>query len=214
LGSIGHMSGYSFHETKNVISGEGGALLINDTRFVQLAEIVREKGTDRSRFYRGEVDKYTWQHIGSSYLPSELMAAFLYAQLEEAESITTRRRTIWNLYHHHLAPLEDNRLLRRPVIPDQVGMNAHLYYVLVKDLETRTRLLATLQERGILAIFHYVPLHLSPAGTRYGRVSGDLKLTESLSQRIVRLPLWIGMDEELVVMIVSAINEVLLGHHS
>lgn len=206
LGSIGHLGTYSFHETKNVISGEGGALLVNDARFAERAEIIREKGTDRSRFFRGEVDKYTWQEMGSSYLPSELTAAFLWAQLEEAESITERRREVWKSYHRLFAPLEDEGLLSRPVVPEDCICNAHMYYILLNDPATRARFLTTLKEEGIHAIFHYVPLHSSPAGRRYGRTSGQLPVTDFVSQRIIRLPLWVGMNELIVERIVRAVS--------
>lgn len=206
LGSLGHLGAYSFHETKNVIAGEGGALLVNDARFVAAAEIVWEKGTDRSRFLRGEVDKYTWQHLGSSFLPSELTAAFLWAQLEEADELTRRRLALWELYHQALAPLEADGLLRRPVVPAECRHNAHMYYVLLPDRDTRDRLLASLDHRGIRAIFHYVPLHSSPAGLRYGRARGELPVTDSVAGRIARLPLWVGMTEEHVHEVASAIE--------
>lgn len=198
LGSIGHLGAYSFHETKNVISGEGGALLVNDPRHAQLAEIVREKGTDRSRFFRGEVDKYTWQHIGSSYLPSELTAAFLWAQLEEAESLTARRLDLWEKYHVALAALEAKGLLRRPVIPLGCQHNAHMYYILLPDGATRDHVMARLKAEGVHAIFHYIPLHSSPAGQRYGRAYGDLAVTDSVAARILRLPMWIGLSDEQI----------------
>ncbi|MGH8746829.1 MAG: dTDP-4-amino-4,6-dideoxygalactose transaminase, partial [Burkholderiales bacterium] len=159
LGAIGHLGTLSFHETKNVISGEGGALLVNDERFVERAQIVREKGTNRASFFRGEVDKYTWVDIGSSYLPGEIIAAFLWAQLEEADSITARRIELWNRYHTRLEPCEKAGRIRRPVIPPGCRHNAHMYYVLLPSLERRTRLIARLRERGIGTVFHYVPLH-------------------------------------------------------
>lgn len=207
LGSLGAMGAYSFHETKNVISGEGGALLVNDERFVELAEIVREKGTDRSRFFRGEVDKYTWQHVGSSYLPNELTAAFLWAQLEEAEQLTERRMSIWKSYHEKFEALERQNLLRRPIIPVECKHNAHMYYILLRDGATRNRLAAFLKERGIHAIFHYVPLHNSPAGREKGRAHGDLAVTESVAERILRLPMWIGLTTEQVTEVVTAVEE-------
>jgi dTDP-4-amino-4,6-dideoxygalactose transaminase len=195
LGALGHLGTVSFHETKNVISGEGGALLVNDERFVERAEIVREKGTDRSRFFRGEVDKYTWVDIGSSYLPGEIIAAFLWAQLEEAESITARRVALWNRYHARLEPLEREGRMRRPVIPTSCRHNAHLYYILLPSAEQRTRLIERLRARGVNAVFHYVPLHSSPAGQRFGRVAGSMEHTERLAGCLLRLPLWLGMDE-------------------
>ena len=198
LGSFGALGALSFHETKNVISGEGGALLINDERFIERAEIVREKGTDRSRFFRGQVDKYTWVDVGSSYLPGEIVAAFLCAQLEEAESITARRVDLWKAYHERFAQLERAGRLRRPVVPADCQHNAHMYYVLLSDLETRTRLIKALAARGIMAVFHYVPLHSSPAGRRFGRVAGPMWFTDDLSARLLRLPLWIGLPPDVI----------------
>ncbi len=197
LGAIGHLGTVSFHETKNVISGEGGALLVNDERFIGRAEIVREKGTDRVQFFRGEVDKYTWVDIGSSYLPGEIIAAFLSAQLEEAESITARRREIWNRYHARLESCERAGRIRRPVIPANCRHNAHMYYVLLPSLEQRNRLIGRLRDRGINALFHYVPLHNSPAGRRFARTAGPMDNTDHLSSRLLRLPLWLGMDAEV-----------------
>jgi len=194
LGSIGTFGALSFHETKNVISGEGGALLVNDTAYATRAEIIREKGTDRSRFFRGEVDKYTWQEVGSSFLPGELVAAFLWAQLEHADSITRDRLGAWAQYHELLAPLEAQGLLRRPYIPEHCGHNAHMYYVLLSQDIERQRVLDALKENGVYSVFHYVPLHSSPAGQRYGRVHGDLEVTERQSDRLIRLPLWIGLN--------------------
>lgn len=193
LGAIGELGAVSFHETKNVIAGEGGALLVNDAQFVPRAEVIREKGTDRSSFFRGEVDKYTWVDIGSSYLPGEIVAAFLWAQLEEAESITARRVELWNVYHAALEPCERAGRIRRPVIPPGCQHNGHLYYIVLPSLEQRTRLIKRLGEREIGAVFHYVPLHSSPAGRRYGRPVGSLRQTEHLSECVLRLPLWLGM---------------------
>lgn len=195
LGSIGHMAALSFHETKNIISGEGGALLVNDERFIERAEIIREKGTNRSKFFRGQVDKYTWVDMGSSFLPSELISAFLYAQMEEAHEITRQRLAAWNHYHDLLAGLEEAGYLRRPVIPAGCDHNAHMYYILVRDLDTRTGLISFLKEQGILSVFHYVPLHSSPAGQKFGRADSDLALTDNLSERLVRLPLWVGLEQ-------------------
>lgn len=195
LGTIGHLGTVSFHETKNVISGEGGALLINDERFCERAEIIREKGTNRSQFFRGQVDKYTWMDIGSSYLPGELIAAFLFAQLEEAEAITQKRLHLWDQYHQVLAELEQQEKLRRPVIPVNCQHNAHMYYILVRDLDTRTRLLQHLKESDINAVFHYIPLHSSVAGRRYGRHDGDMDTTNAVSDRLIRLPLWVGLED-------------------
>ena len=195
LGSIGHMGCLSFHETKNIISGEGGALLINDVRFTERAEIIREKGTNRSQFFRGQVDKYTWVDIGSSYLPGEIIAAFLCAQMEEADDITRRRLAIWNIYHKAFVQLEQRGNLRRPFIPFDCEHNAHMYYLMLPDLDRRTALIGRLKDEGVYAVFHYVPLHSSPAGRRYGRVSGEMKNTDTVSERLLRLPMWIGLTE-------------------
>jgi len=197
LGGIGNLAALSFHETKNVISGEGGALLINDPKLIERAEIIREKGTNRSKFFRGQVDKYTWVDIGSSYLPSELIAAFLAAQLEQAEEITRRRIGIWKRYQAWAEPLEQAGLVRRPFIPPNCTHNAHMYYLLMNDLDSRTRFIDAMRSSGIGTVFHYVPLHSSPAGRRYGRSSDQLPITESVSQRLVRLPLWVGIEEHL-----------------
>jgi dTDP-4-amino-4,6-dideoxygalactose transaminase len=209
LGSIGHLGAYSFHETKGIISGEGGALLINDGHFNELAEVIWEKGTNRSKFFRGEVDKYTWQHIGSSYLPGELISAFLWAQLEEAETLTLRRLAVWENYHKQFESMEKAGVLKRPVVPDECRHNAHMYYIILPDLKTRTYVLDNLNDRGIKAIFHYIPLHSSPAGKKYGRVHGNLDTTLSLSNRIVRLPLWVGMEHEKITEVVSAVSNAL-----
>ena len=207
LGSIGDLGAYSFHETKNVISGEGGALLVNDPNLALRAEIIREKGTDRSRFFRGEVDKYTWQEIGSSYLPGELIAAFLWAQLEEAGEITSKRLNLWHQYHEGLADLEASGMIRRPIIPLECEHNAHMYYVLLAPHIERQQVIEKLKAEGVFPVFHYVPLHDSPGGRRYGRVSGTMKHTEDLSARLLRLPLWVMMqahDVERVVAILHA----------
>ncbi len=196
LGSIGHIGAYSFHETKNIISGEGGAILINDEKFAARAEIIREKGTNRSQFYRGQVDKYTWQDIGSSYLPGEDVAAFLYAQLEEAEQITKKRLNIWNIYHEALAELEQKGDLRRPIIPTDCEHNAHMYYILLNSLKQRTELIDRFKKQDIHPVFHYIPLHSAPAGKQYARTNGELKHTDDLSQRLLRLPLWVGLGKQ------------------
>jgi dTDP-4-amino-4,6-dideoxygalactose transaminase len=195
LGSIGAFGALSFHETKNVISGEGGALLVNDDAFVERAEVIREKGTNRSKFFRGQVDKYTWVDVGSSYLPGEIIAAFLAAQFEEAEPITQRRLAIWDRYHAWAAPLEARGMVRRPIIPGDCTHNAHMYYLLLPDLGARTRFIDGLKRRGIGAVFHYIPLHSSPAGMRYGRAHGGMDVTDATSDRLVRLPLWAGLEE-------------------
>ena len=195
LGAIGHMGAYSFHETKNVISGEGGALLVNDERFAKRAEIIREKGTNRSQFFRGQVDKYTWVDIGSSYLPSEILAAFLWAQLQEANNITEKRLDVWSQYHSAVAKYEVQGLLRRPIVPDECKQNAHMYYILLNSLEERTAVIERLKKKDVHPVFHYVPLHSSPGGMKYGRTHGKLSVTDDLSDRLLRLPLWVGMNE-------------------
>ena len=205
LGAIGHLGAISFHETKNVISGEGGALLVNDARFAERAEIIREKGTNRSQFFRGQVDKYTWVDVGSSYLPGEVIAAFLLAQLEEAEQITARRLELGRQYHEGFSRLEAEDQVRRPVVPNDCQHNAHMYYLLVKNLDVRTRLLKFLNQRGVNAVFHYVPLHSSPAGRRFGRMAGQLPVTERCSDGLLRLPLYVGLEE--VDLIVDAVEE-------
>ncbi len=196
LGSIGDLGAYSFHETKNVISGEGGAILINDPKFTLRAEMIREKGTDRSRFFRGEVDKYTWQEVGSSFLPGELIAAFLWAQLEEAHAITKKRITSWQHYHQLLAPLEAKGVLRRPIIPEHCSHNGHMYYVLLAPEYDRQSVINQLKKHDIHVLFHYVPLHSSPAGKRFGRVHETLDITERYAEQLIRLPLWIGLSAE------------------
>jgi dTDP-4-amino-4,6-dideoxygalactose transaminase len=209
LGSLGQLGCFSFHETKNVISGEGGALLVNAPRFMEQAEIIREKGTDRTRFFRGEVDKYTWQSIGSSYLPSELIAAFLWAQLEEAESLTQNRLNAWANYHSMIEPLERAGVLRRPIIPSDCDHNAHMYYILVSEKFDRPKVIRHLKDNGINAIFHYVPLHSSPAGKRLGRTHGILVNTVSLSERLIRLPLWVGITREQQEYVVRCLRDAL-----
>jgi dTDP-4-amino-4,6-dideoxygalactose transaminase len=196
LGSIGDIGCLSFHETKNIISGEGGALLVNRPEFILRAEIIREKGTDRSRFFRGEIDKYTWQEAGSSYLPGEVTAAFLWAQLEDAQNITKNRIHSWNYYHAALGKLEEQGYLRRPIVPIDCQFNAHMYYVLLAPNIDRQATLAAMKGNGIHPVFHYVPLHSSPAGRRYGRVHGEMINTDSQSERLVRLPLWIGLSHD------------------
>nr|VFK22836.1 MAG: dTDP-4-amino-4,6-dideoxygalactose transaminase [Candidatus Kentron sp. LPFa] len=195
LGSIGHLGALSFHETKNIISGEGGALLINDPRLASRAEVIREKGANRSQFFRGEVDKYTWVDIGSSYLPGEITAAFLWAQMEEADDITARRLAIWARYHAALEPLERAGYLRRPIIPDGCQHNAHMYYLLLRDPRERAAFIDAMKEAGIGCVFHYVPLHASPQGRRVGRAEGELPITTDMADRLARLPLWLGLED-------------------
>lgn len=201
LGSIGHLGTLSFHETKNIISGEGGALLVNNPELVERAEIIREKGTNRSQFFRGQVDKYTWVGLGSSYLPSELIAAFLWAQMEEADEITGKRLAIWGVYHQWLEGLEKAGKLRRPVIPRECVHNAHMYYALLPDLDARSALIAELKQHDIHAVFHYVPLHNSPTGLKHGRSNGDLTVTQDVADRLLRLPLWLGLEQHQTLVI-------------
>lgn len=196
LGSIGDMGCLSFHATKNIVAGEGGALLINNTRFSQRAEIIRRNGTNRCQMDRGETDKYTWVDMGSSYLPSELNAAFLWSQLQEADGITERRLRLWHTYHEAFAGLERQGRLRRPVVPDECRHNGHVYYLLLRDHADRQRFLQTMLEQGIQCVFHYVPLHSSPHGRRVGRAIGDMSITTDVANRLVRLPLWIGLEPQ------------------
>ncbi|MCX5961600.1 MAG: dTDP-4-amino-4,6-dideoxygalactose transaminase [Cyanobacteria bacterium] len=206
LGSFGDLACFSFHETKNIIAGEGGALIVNNPRFTELAEIIREKGTNRSQFFRGQVDKYTWIEKGSSYLPGELIAAFLYAQFEEAQKIISTRLKVWNYYHELLEPLEKSGKLRRPIIPPECQHNAHMYYILLEDLQTRTQLINYLKEQGINAVFHYVPLHSSPAGEHYGMVNGKMDNTNLLSDRLLRLPMFPELTTSQIEIVVQAVK--------
>jgi dTDP-4-amino-4,6-dideoxygalactose transaminase len=205
LGAIGQLGALSFHETKNVTCGEGGALLVNDASWIDRAEVLQEKGTNRQQFFRGAVDKYTWVDVGSSFLLSEVGAAFLWAQMQYAKPITDRRLEIWNTYYQAFAPLEETGLVRRPIVPGSCTHNAHMFYLLVSDLAARDALIASLAARNIHAVFHYVPLHSSPAGRRFGRPGGDLSVTDDVSDRLVRLPLWPGLDEEAVSRVVDGV---------
>jgi len=205
LGSIGNLGCLSFHETKNITSGEGGALLINDERFIDRAEIIREKGTNRSRFFRGQVDKYTWVDVGSSYLPGEIVAAFLWAQMEDARRITDKRVAIWDAYDAGLSGLAREGVLRLPVVPAECTHNAHMFYVLFADLASRTRAIESLKGRDITAVFHYVPLHSSPAGVRFGRTHGDMSVTNDTSDRLLRLPLYYDMREADTQRVIEAL---------
>ena len=205
LGSIGHMAALSFHETKNIISGEGGALLINDARFVERAEVIREKGTNRSQFFRGQVDKYTWVDIGSSYLPGEIVAAFLWAQMEEADAINKRRLEIWANYHQWFASQEKAERIRRPSVPRECVHNAHMYYLLLPSLARRTDFIERLKAKGIHTVFHYIPLHSSPRGQLVGRTVGAMTNTDSAGDRLVRLPLWLGLEEQLADVIAEVV---------
>jgi dTDP-4-amino-4,6-dideoxygalactose transaminase len=206
LGSIGDMATFSFHETKNVQCGEGGALVVNDESLIGRAEIVQDKGTDRARFFRGESDKYTWRDLGSSFLLSEVAAAFLWAQLAHVDVITAERRAIWARYHEAFEPLEDAGLIRRPTVPDGCVHGGHLYYLLVPSADMRGRFIDALDSEGVHAVFHYVPLHNSPAGARLGRASGTLPVTCDVSARLVRLPLWAGLGEERIETVTRAVE--------
>jgi len=196
LGTIGDYGCFSFHETKNISMGEDGALLIANPADIETAEIVREKGTNRSKFFRGEIDKYSWVEAGSSYLPSELNAAYLWGELESAEEIYKNRMDTWQYYHSQLENMEKNGKIKRPVIPENCVHNAHMYYIKAKDLDERTRLLAYLKENGVSAVFHYIPLHSAAAGIKYGRFFGEDQYTTKESERLLRLPLYYGMKEE------------------
>ena len=207
LGTIGDFGCYSFHETKNYSMGEGGALLIKHVDDVPRAEIVREKGTNRSAFFRGMVDKYTWVDQGSSYLPSELNAAYLYAQLEIAEVINQKRISIYNLYKSRLSPLEQEGKIELPVVPKECRHNAHMFYIKVKDLAERTKLQQYLKEQGIGSAFHYVPLHSAPAGRKYGRFHGEDRFTTKESERLLRLPMYYQIKEDEVEQVVDTVKK-------
>lgn len=206
LGTFGEFGCFSFHETKNLSMGEGGALLIRDEKYIGDAEIYREKGTDRSRYYRGQVDKYRWQNQGSSYLPSDMNAAYLYAQLDMAEEITQARMDRWNQYQELLSPLEKTGRIELPYIPDHCAHNAHMFYIKTKDVEERSRLKAHLQEKDILAVSHYEPLHSAPAGQKYGRFHGEDRYTTKESERILRLPLFYKLTADQVEYIAEQVK--------
>ena len=206
LGSIGHLACLSFHETKNIISGQGGALLINDASLVDRAEIIRENGTNHTQFSQGQVDKYTWCDVGSNYLPGEMVAAFLWAQMEDAQNITRQRLDIWDRYHTMLAKLESEGHIKRPFMPENCEHNAHMYYIILSAEIDRKYVLDEFHRNKIVSVFHYVPLHSSPAGKRYGKIHGEMVNTDSLSSRIIRLPLWVGLskiEQEKVVNVLS-----------
>jgi dTDP-4-amino-4,6-dideoxygalactose transaminase len=205
LGTIGHVGCLSFHETKNIISGEGGALLVNDPSMIERAEILREKGTDRSRFFRGEVDKYTWRDIGSSYCPGEIVSAFLYAQFERAEWIIARRRAIYDAYREGLAPLAGLGYVTLPAAPGKAA-NGHIFWLLTNEPETRGQLLRHMSDHQVHAVFHYVPLHSAPAGVRYGRKSGDLRMTDDIAARLVRLPMYVSMTDAEIARVIAAVG--------
>ena len=207
LGTIGHFGACSFHETKNIISGEGGALIINDDKFIERAEIIREKGTNRSQFFRGQVDKYTWVDIGSSFLPSDIIAAFLYAQMENADQIIAQRNLIYDLYMKGLRPLAEKGCIQLPFILNDCCSNGHMFYIITRSLEERTKLTEFLKERGILAVFHYVPLHSSPAGKLYGRTYGNLNVTRRVSDCLLRLPLYYEMTNKDVHSVTKSIRD-------
>jgi dTDP-4-amino-4,6-dideoxygalactose transaminase len=207
LGTIGHLGCLSFHETKNIISGEGGGLLVNHAGLAERAQVIREKGTNRSQFFAGKVDHYTWVEPGSSFLPSELVGAFLFAQLEQAEKIVAARRRIFDLYHRFLHPLEEKGYIRLPSMENASVSNGHLFYLIVGTTEERARLIEHLDAREIKAVIHYVPLHSSPAGKKYGRASGELAVTEDLSSRLLRLPLYYEMSDEDVGRVVASVKE-------
>lgn len=207
LGTIGDYGCYSFHETKNYSMGEGGALLIRDAKDIERAEIIREKGTNRSKFFRGQIDKYTWVDAGSSYLPSELNAAYLWAQLEEAEQIYEDRLRSWSTYYELLSPLAEEGRIELPVVPKECKHNGHMFYIKAKDLEERTRLLAYLKEQGVGAVFHYIPLHSAPAGKVYGEFHGEDKYTTRESERLLRLPMYYGLEQKDVVYVCDKVKE-------
>jgi dTDP-4-amino-4,6-dideoxygalactose transaminase len=211
LGSFGDVAALSFHETKNVHCGEGGALLVNRPELEERAEIIHEKGTNRRRFLRGQIDKYSWVDIGSSFLLSDLSAAFLWAQLEHAREITDARLAIWDAYHAAFAELETEGRIRRPIVPAHCRHNAHMYYLLLADLDDRTRFIESVRELGVNAIFHYVPLHDSEAGRRLGRAHGDLGRTSDASDRLVRLPIWTGMSQAEIDLVIDASQRALAG---
>lgn len=207
LGTIGDFGCFSFHETKNYSMGEGGALLIRDEKHVEKAEIYREKGTDRSKFFRGQVDKYRWVNFGSSYLPSDMNAAYLYAQLEVADEINEVRLARWGRYYRNLKPLQEASKIELPIIPEGCVHNGHMFYIKAKDLEERTKLIGFLKENGILSVFHYVPLHSAPAGLKFGRFHGEDKYTTKESDRILRLPMFYKLTEEEVDYISGKVKE-------
>lgn len=211
LGTLGNLSALSFHETKNIISGEGGALLINDPRHNERAEIIWEKGTNRAQYFRGEVDKYTWVDIGSSFLPSEITAAFLLAQLQEAEQITAQRVRVWNRYHALLSRLGRDGQISLPHVPGDCVHNGHIFYFLAPSLKTRAHVLEQLKQAGIHAVFHYVPLHDTPTGRHYGRAAGSMDVTESVANRIVRLPIWPDLMDDQIQFICENVERAVAG---
>jgi len=207
LGTFGVMATQSFHDTKNFTSGEGGALLINDPKYIEDAEILREKGTNRSRFFRGQVDKYTWVNVGSSYLPSDMLAAFLFAQLQEREQIQSRRQKIWETYYKELSAWAEENNVQMPFVPAHCEQTYHMFYILFPNLEKRQAAIAHLKARGIQAVFHYLPLHLSPMGEKYGGKPGDCEVTEHVSDQLLRLPFYTNMTEEDQMQVVKALKD-------
>lgn len=207
LGTFGCLAAQSFHETKNITCGEGGALLVNDARLIERAEIIREKGTNRSRFFRGEVDKYSWTDVGSSYVMSDVLAAFLYAQLEVWQDIQARRQRIWQYYDQHLRPWAQERGIGCPVVPPYCEQSCHMYYLIVPSLEKRQALISSLKARGILSVFHYVPLHLSPMGERMGGRKGSCPVSEEKSERLLRLPFYNSLSQENQDRVIAAVRE-------
>jgi len=207
LGSIGDIGCFSFHETKNYSMGEGGAILLNHKDLFERAEILREKGTNRSKFYRGEIDKYTWMDMGSSYLPSDILAAYLWAQLEIADEINDKRMAIWNRYYEELKPLMDMGIIELPIIPEECKHNAHIFYVKTRNLDERTRLINYMKDNDILAVFHYIPLHQAPAGKMFGEFRGEDKYTTKESERLVRLPLYFDLDESTQSYIIGTLKK-------
>ena len=207
LGTIGDFGCYSFHETKNYSMGEGGALLIKNADMIENAEILREKGTNRSKFFRGQIDKYTWVNYGSSYLPSELNAAYLWAELEEADKVNENRLASWNHYYEGLSELSEQGKIDLPVVPEGCEHNAHMFYIKAKDLEERTRLIAFMKEQGVGCVFHYIPLHSAPAGRKFGRFYGEDVYTTRESERLMRLPMYYGLEAEQIDYVIEKIKE-------
>lgn len=211
LGTIGDLGTYSFHETKNIISGEGGALVINNEKFIERAEIIREKGTNRSKFFRGQVDKYTWVDIGSSFLPSDMIAAFLYSQLENIDKINEKRLEIWHKYDEFFKQYDN--IIRRPIVPDDCKHNAHMYYILFKNLDIRTKFIDFMKQNQVSTVFHYIPLHSSPAGMKYCKTVGKMDVTNNISDTLVRLPMYYELSETDMAKIFSLCNEFFKNLH-
>ena len=203
LGTIGDMGCFSFHETKNIMSGEGGAFVTNNAEYAERAEIIREKGTNRSKFFRGQVDKYTWVDVGSSYLPSDVIAAYLYSMLHISNNIQEKRLEIWNRYNDEFEEFEKRGIVRRPIIPNECTNNGHMFYLLFNDLDTRTRFIKYLKENEITSVFHYIPLHSAPAGLKYGRYVGDMKVTNKVSDTLVRLPMYYDLSDKELEKVIS-----------